>query len=317
MTCCDPRELTYRILSTVLALAVFTLAGSPQDPSTAPVDRIHPGDLIEIDELGGFDFDWRGRLNPEGFLGGFSRVTEPIFARCKTPAELAEAVQAAYSRTLRDPQVRVRILDRSQRPLAYFEGAIKQPMRIQIRREVFLSELVVIAGGFTDRASGEVTVLRPAGQSCESAAEETRSIKVKISDILAGDSAANIKIVSGDLVLIEEVRPIYVIGGIGRPGKQDWREGATVSRVIAAAGGVSNRGVSGSVTIFRRESGVSRVIEADLDAIAAGRSQDIDIKAYDIVDVPLRGQSKRTIPPVVEDPAPRVDRRSLPLRVID
>lgn len=297
----------------LLSSAVLTQANE-----LSSTERIHHGDLIEIDELGGFDFDWRGRINPEGFLDGFSKVADPIFARCKTPEELAESVRVAYSKILRDPKVRVRILDRSERPAAFMEGAIKQPMRLQIRRDVFLKELVVIGGGFTDRASGEITILRPENQSCGSTSgEPSRLLKVRIADILAGDPSADLRILSGDIVNVQQVEPVYVIGGVGRPGKQDWREGATVTRVVASAGGVSNRGVSGTVTIFRRASTGSKVVEADLDAINAGKIADIEIKAYDIVDVPLKGQSKRTMPPVVGDEVDRPDRRTLPVRVID
>ena len=304
----------------LLIFSLFAIAsdGSGQSKSVSPTDRIHPGDLIEIDELGGFDYDWRGRLNPEGFLAGFTKVADPILGRCRTPAELAEAVREAYSKVLRDPQVRVRILDRSERPVAYFEGAIKQPMRLQIRREVRLRELVVIGGGLTDRASGEVTVLRPEGQSCESPdGEPTQLHTVKIADILAGDRAADLKVLSGDIVTVQEVQPVYVIGGIVRPGKVDWRDGATVSRVVAAAGGVIKGGLGGSVSIFRRDSGNSTVIEADLDAIMDGAASDIDIRPFDIIDVPLKGQPKRTIPPGVENRNVPVDRRTLPIRVID
>jgi protein involved in polysaccharide export with SLBB domain len=306
------------LLSISFAITVVAVVAAGQSDVVRPTDRIHPGDLIEIDELGGFDFDWRGSLNPEGFLDGFEKITDPIFGRCKSPEELAESVRSAYSKTLREPRVRVRILDRSRRPIAYLEGAIKQPLRLQIRREVLLGEIVVVGGGFTDRASGEVTILRPPHQSCESeTTDATEPIKVKIADILAGDRSANVKILSGDLVLVEEVQPIYVIGGIARPGKQDWREGSTVSRIVAAAGGISNRGVAGSVTIFRREAGSSRVLHADLDAITAGKAADVEVKAFDIIDVPLKGQPSRTTPPVVEDRKERPDRRALPMRIID
>ena len=289
-----------------------------QGATISASERIHIGDLIEIDELGGFDYDWRGQLNPEGFLAGFSKVTDPIFGRCKSPEELAEAIRAAYSKVLRDPRVRVRILDRSGRPPAFFEGAIKQPMRLQIRREVHLSELVVVGGGFTDRASGEVTVLRPENQSCESPeGEPTKLHSVKIADILSGDRAADLKILSGDIVTVQEVRPVYIVGGVVRPGKQDWRDGATVSRIVAAAGGVSKGGVAGKVSIFRRESGVSKVIDADLDAIIDGAAEDIKINPLDIIDVPLKGEARRSDPPVVEDQVIRTDRRVLPVRVID
>jgi protein involved in polysaccharide export with SLBB domain len=278
--------------------------------------KIHPGDLIEIDQLGGFDFDWRGRLNPEGYLDGLAKVADPIFGRCKTVSELAELIRSAYSKTLRDPRVIVRILDRSQRPLAIFDGAVRQPMRLQIRRKVALTELVVIAGGFTDRASGEVTVLRPPHQSCETSNESTEVLTTRVSDILEGKPGANLEILSGDIVNVRIVEPVYVVGGVNNPGKIDWRDGATVSRTVAAAGGVSGRGVTGNVSIFRREQGVSRVIQVDLDKVLRGGAEDVLLRPRDIIDVPLKGDPQRTAPPVVEAEESR-QTQSMPIRVIE
>jgi protein involved in polysaccharide export with SLBB domain len=274
--------------------------------------------LIEVDELGGFDYDWRGSLNPEGFLDGFTRIVEPVFALCKSPTELAEAIRKAYAKTLRDPRVNVRILDRSQRPVAILDGAVRQPMRLQIRRAVRLSEIAVISGGFTDRASGVVSVLSPANMSCDSTASTTATVtKVKISDILSGDESANIRIRSGDIVTVESVESVFVIGGVNRPGKIDWREGATLSRVMAAAGGVSNRGVAGNVSIFRTDASGSVVIDADLDKVVSGSAKDIEIRPLDIIDVPLRGQPRRTSPPVADSGEVQVKQQVLPLRVIN
>jgi protein involved in polysaccharide export with SLBB domain len=278
---------------------------------------IHHGDLIEVDELGGFDYDWRGRLNPEGYLDGFSRIVEPIPALCKSPTQLAEAIREIYAKTLREPKVVVRILDRSQRPVAILDGAIRQPMRLQIRRPVNLSELAVVSGGFTDRASGEITVLRPPNQSCDSPVSSATVIKVRISEILAGSEEANILIRSGDIVTVESVEPVYVVGGVNRPGKLDWREGATLSRVVAAAGGVSDRGVSGDVTVFRRIASNSLVIETNLDKVTSGDAKDVEIRPFDIIDVPVRGTRKRSSPPVVETGERAATQQPLPLRVIN
>jgi protein involved in polysaccharide export with SLBB domain len=190
-------------------------------------------------------------------------------------------------------------------------------MRLQLRRPVRLSELAVIGGGFTDKASGEITILRPPNLSCESQVSTTTITKVRISEILAGDQDANLTIRSGDLVTVGSVEPVYVIGGVSRPGKLDWREGATLSRVVAAAGGVSGRGVSGNVTIYRRVDASSVVIEADLDEVISSRAKDIEIRPYDIIDVPVRGEPKRTSPPVADTEETRVRQGPLPLRVIN
>jgi protein involved in polysaccharide export with SLBB domain len=288
--------------------------GQAVDPGD---EKIHHGDLIEVDELGGFDYDWRGRLNPEGFLDGFAKIVNPVNGLCKTPAQLADAIREIYAKSLRDPKVIVRILDRSQRPEAILDGAIRQPMRLQIRRTVRLSELAVISGGFTDRGSGEITVLRPPNQSCDSTASTTTVTKVRISEILSGDQAANISIRSGDIVTVESVEPIYVIGGVNRPGKVDWREGSTLSRVVAAAGGVSDRGVSGTVSIFRRQASGSVVIDVDLDRVVRGTDKDVEIRPFDIIDVPIRGEPKRSSPPVADTGETRVRQQPLPLRVIN
>jgi protein involved in polysaccharide export with SLBB domain len=297
----------------IAGLCCTPALGQAIDPS---VDKIHIGDLIEVDELGGFDYDWRGGLTSEGFLDGFTKIADPVFGLCKTPDELAETIRDAYARTLRDPKVIVRILDRSQRAVAILHGAIRQPMRLQIRRPVRLSELAVIGGGFTDKASGAITVLRPPNQGCGSTESSTTVTKVQISEILSGDQAADMFIRSGDLVTVELVEPVYVVGGVNRPGRLDWREGATLSRVVAAAGGVSGRGVSGRVSIFRREASISTVIDADLDKIISGAAKDIDIRPSDIIDVPVRGQPKRTAPPVAEISESQ-PRQQLPLRVIN
>lgn len=299
------------VASLCCILNAYSQAGPASD------DLIHHGDLIEVDELGGFDYDWRGRLNPEGYLDGFSRIVEPIPALCKSPTQLAEAIREIYAKTLREPKVVVRILDRSQRPVAILDGAIRQPMRLQIRRPVNLSELAVVSGGFTDRASGEITVLRPPNQSCDSPVSSATVIKVRISEILAGSEEANILIRSGDIVTVESVEPIYVVGGVNRPGKLDWREGATLSRVVAAAGGVSDRGVSGDVTVFRRIASNSLVIETNLDKVTSGDAKDVEIRPFDIIDVPVRGTRKRSSPPVVETGERAATQQPLPLRVIN
>ena len=100
-------------------------------------DLVHFGDTIDVDVLGNVEFDWRGTLTPEGFLSGLDFIEEPVFAQCKTETEIAAAVAAGYSKLLRDPQVVVRVVDRSKRPVSTIFGAIKKAQRFQIQRPIF------------------------------------------------------------------------------------------------------------------------------------------------------------------------------------
>jgi hypothetical protein len=127
-----------------ITLVVFTclslLFPSPnisQQPGIAGkpgfIDLIHPGDLIDIHVTGFIEYDWRGILNPEGFIDSYEKITKPIFGQCRTADEIAVEVRKDLSSTLRDPNVEVRIVDRSKRAFAIIDGAIKTPMRIQLR----------------------------------------------------------------------------------------------------------------------------------------------------------------------------------------
>lgn len=312
-----------RVRAAFIAVFLLSIALVCQEatrtPISDPLARIHQGDVIEIDELGGFDFDWRGKLTPEGFLDAFTKVADPIYARCRTTEQLAADVSKAYSTVLRNPSVNVRILDTSGRATAFLYGAVRQPLRFQIKRSVSLRELLIVSGGLTDRASGEISIYRPDSVSCEALTDDpSRMINIKVADIIGGSAAADPKILSGDIITVEEVRPVYVIGGIERPGKADWRDGLTVSRAVASVGGVTKKGVGGRAVIYRRMVGTPQIIEVDLDSIVSGAANDVPLKPYDIIDIPLKGSAKRKLPPVVDDPDVRpADGSSLPLRIID
>src|SRR5688572_1835097 len=98
-------------------------------------ELIHFGDVIEVDVIGSYDYDWRGSINPEGFLDGLDTLENPIYALCRSELALAATI-ARELKVLRDPKVAVRILDRSSRAVAFVSGAVRSPKRFQIKRRV-------------------------------------------------------------------------------------------------------------------------------------------------------------------------------------
>lgn len=306
------------IAITFLFLAFIFTHAIAQTPEVPYFDRIHQGDLIEIDEIGGFEYDWRGQLNPEGLIDTLPKIAEPIHARCLTTEALASAVGKEYGKYLRAPEVRVRILDRTGRSNVFLYGAIRQPTQFQLKRELRLSELLIQAGGLTDHASGIITVLEDPVANCGAKLDQTKLTSIRISDILAGIPAANPLINSGDIINVEPVLPFYVVGGVIRPGRNSWRQGLTVSRAVASAGGVTGKGVSGKATIYRWDSGGHRRITVDLKKATSDPNEDLEILANDIIEIPLSGSSER-IPPSFPEDAPMTssERSKLPLRIID
>lgn len=318
-----------------------TATPDSQSQPDKELNLIHLGDLIDVDVLGSFEFDWRGTLTPEGYLNGLENLEDQVFALCRSEEQLASEIAKAYGKFLRDPKVVVRILDRSNRPNSTLFGAVKVPQRFQIKRPVYLNELIILAGGFTDKASGEIRVFRPASLSCVESPVQTdqtaqtdgnsrerfiaarqdngaQYIDIRITDLLRGKKEANVQILAGDVVTVLEAKPIYVIGGVINPRQIATRSEMTVSRAIAGAGGLSKDADGTKVTIFRRVGGETKIIEVDLEKIKAKQAEDIVLQAFDIVDVPQKGNEKRQYPPVVRvDDSGVTNSAKLPLRIID
>lgn len=308
------------VVSIGMVVACFAAAANGQTQPTPTPELVHYGDLIDLDVEGGFEFDWRGRLSPEGFLDGLNTYGDPVYGLCRSEAEIAADVVKAYKRLLRDPVVTVRVIDRSNRAVATLDGAVKLPQRFQLRRPAKLLELIVLAGGITDDAGGEIQLFRPPNLSCERSqapAGNAAAVEViTIADLLSGKAAANPLVRSGDLITVRGTMPIYVIGGVNNPRNIGARTVMTVTRAIAAAGGLAKEADTQNVVIFRRDGNDTRTLDVELDKINAGNASDIELRPMDIVEVGQKGRGKRSYPPVLagsQNKAPI----TLPLRIVE
>ena len=291
------------------------LSGPGQETQIVDEDLVHFGDVIDIDVVGGFEFDWRGTLNTEGFLDGFDGYSEAIAGLCRSEAQIAADVELVLGRILREPKVVVRIVDRSNRALVRLDGAVRIATRFSLRRPTYLQELLVLAGGITDGASGDLIIFRPSNLSCRqtvikaTSAESTSNLpakdngsitkNIRISDLLSGKPDANPQILSGDIVTVSRALPIYVIGAVNNPRPIYSRDQMTLSRVVASAGGLAKDAEGNKVSIFRRDGVDIRSIEADLGKIKRGETNDEILRPFDIIEVATKGGGKRKYPPVV------------------
>lgn len=291
----------------------------------APSERrelVHIGDIIDVDVVGSTEYDWRGGLNPEGFLDGPAAIEEPVLGLCRSVDDIAADIARSYSKLLKNPEVKVRIIDSSGRANVLLYGAVRKPQRFLLKRPVYLNELLVLSGGIVEKASGDVEIVRSRVLSCEErpAGDESgsRTINLSLGDLLKGKKEANPPILEGDTITVGEAQPIYVIGGVANPKRINSRAEMTVSRAIASAGGVTRFANPKSLTIFRREGRETKVIQLDFQKIQAKEAEDILLKPYDVLEVGQTGRSGSRFPPVikvVEDP----EKQSgvLPLRIID
>lgn len=324
------RSLPFCLAVLVLAQIVALYGQAGEQGASDARNLIHFGDLIDIDVIGSFEYDWRGGLTPEGFLDGLDIAEKPIYALCRSEDEVAADVRIEFGRILRDPNIVVRILDRSNRPLAYLDGAVRTPTKFQLKRPAHLNELLVLAGGITDTASGDIRIFRRPDLNCRqrspgespdivpaSQSNSPKSFTIKISELLGGSQEANPEILSGDVVTVVQSLPIYVIGGVNNPRQIASRVTMSVSRAVSSAGGIAKDGLAEEITIYRTR-GTGGPFEVDLNKIRAGSENDVLLEPYDIVDVGVKGRAKRKFPPVIENlPGAGGQLANLPLRIVD
>ncbi len=295
-------------------------------------DLIHSGDLIDVDILGSTEYDWRGKVTPEGFITGLNFI-DNVFALCRTEKLIAKEIANKYSKFLRKPRVAVKILDRSNRPVSTLLGEVKVPQRFQLKRKIFLNEIIILSGGLTEKANGEIRILRTPNINCRiqkttndknkesfvkvSQDNNLKVINIKVSDLLSGKKAANPEIIYGDLITVFGSEPVYVIGGVNNPGKILFRDNLSVSRAITTAGGLTKKSGSNEIRVFRKNGLETQIIELNLESIKNNEEKDILLKPYDIVDVAGKESDRMFSPLANLDEITKENNSTLPLRVID
>src|SRR6266550_6642352 len=146
-------------------------------PSSADTQGIRnyllgPGDVIDVRVFGQPDLSAIAEVDSDGNISSLPFLETPIRAKCRTEKDIQKDIAAAYSKYLKNPQVSVRIAERKSRQPATVFGAVRQPTRVQMQRKVRLNELMVVSGGFTDRASGTIQIFHTEPLMCPQPGEE-------------------------------------------------------------------------------------------------------------------------------------------------
>lgn len=118
---------------------------------------------------------------------------------------------------------------------------------------------------------------------------EQRVIEIDVRALLAGDPRYNIVIREKDVINVPiDTGLFYMMGEVGRPGVYGFNgRDITIKQAIAMTGGLGPFAFPMRCEIIRHERGTDKqlTIPVNLDAIFAGREQDIYLRDDDIVNV--------------------------------
>ncbi len=185
-------------------------------------------------------------------------------------------------------------------------GEVVRPGRYRLKGEMRVLDVLLVAGGLTEKASvTEARLVR--------ASRETGRLGLDRL-LLHQDMSYNVRIQPGDTLMIPEEtnNKVYVIGDVNSPGVFVLKTPVTLLQAIAMAGGPVPRGVATAKTahVVRRSgntenrivAGTARVeplpgggalITVDLQALLRGGdvTRDVAVEPGDVVVVPQSGLS--------------------------
>jgi polysaccharide export outer membrane protein len=264
----------------LLSLLWAAEAAVPHEPAY----RVGPGDVLEVTVAGRPDLSRLPTVQTTGTIW-MPRLLE-VRVEGLTPAEIAAKLAELLRARQEDaaPMVTVRVRE-YQSQFVWVAGEVNQPGRKALKGRTRLIDVLLEAGGFTARASGEVLVERRSGHFADGSAVR-RFRFPQAGPTAAGLAELETVLESGDVVTASVGQYVTVTGDVVRPGRYSLEKDTTVTALVSSAGGLRRLG-SRRVKVSRRDpaSGRVHVLQADLDAIEKGREPDLMLLPDDQVEV--------------------------------
>jgi polysaccharide export outer membrane protein len=267
-------------------------ASPPPPPTPAPAAsdafdyRIGPGDVLDIAVFDNNDLSRAPTVQTTGAIALPLLGEVPVAGL--TVAEVKNKLTTRLARDyLVNPQVEVKVKE-YQSQFVSVVGEVNAPGRKPLRGRTRLIDLLIDAGGFTPRASGEILITRLDG-SFEGGGKTLR-LRLGGGPLTAQDQISlEVLLQNGDLISASAKYYVTVEGEVAQPNRYPIDGDLTVSGAISLAGGLSRFGGSGvKVRRLDPETGKTTILEVDLKAVRSGKAEDPRLLANDVITVPRR-----------------------------
>ena len=255
-------------------------------PATSGEYQVGPGDVLQVSVYGNEDISRTPTVQPNGTIAlpllgdvGVVGLTLPEIQR-KLTTLLAKDF-------LVNPQVEVKVKE-YQSQFVSVVGEVNNPGRKPLRGRTRIFDVLIEAGGFTPRASGEVMITRREG-TFEGG---SGTLKLRFSGASPNPrDLVNLEVPlrNGDLITASAKYYVTVEGEVTRPGRYPIEEEMTLSTAVVAAGGLTRFGKDGvKIRRVSPETGKTEILEADLKSIRNGKETDLVLRPNDVITVPRK-----------------------------
>ena len=255
-------------------------------PMAVPDYRVGPGDVLDVTVFGNDDLSRTSTVQTSGVIA-LPLLGEVEVAGLTLPEVQRKLTTLLARDYLVNPQVEVKVKE-YQSQFVSVVGEVNSPGRKPLRGKTRLIDVLVEAGGFTPRASGDVQIARREG-SFEGGA---KILRMRLSGSAPSpQDQVNLEVLlrNGDLITASPKYYVTVEGEVVRPGRYPIEGELTITGAISTAGGLTRFGSSNlKVRRVDPETGQTRILDVDLKAIRKGKEPDLALLSNDVVSVPRR-----------------------------
>jgi len=231
--------------------------------------HIGAGDVLSIQVFG--EDELSGSF-PVSLTGGLDfPLLGPVMVAGRTTAEISLLLRDRLAGGfVRNPHVTVSVTTYASQPVQVL-GAVSKPGVYFLQGPTTVLEILSLAGGVDDSGVDEVRITHESGQG--------DTVVIPYERLLA-PGTESVALAAGDIVFVPQ-SVVSVMGSVAKPGEITLREGLTVSRALAAAGGALPTANLRKVWVLRGEERTAINVRKVLD----GKQADFVLSAGDRVIV--------------------------------
>jgi len=287
-----------RFLACILVLAA-SLAADDKTPAVTKSLQVNPQDLIRAFEppanepytLGEGDeilveVNGRSELTGSHVIGPDGSVTlplaGPVIVTGLTREKAAEMMTEKLSKYYTSLACVVRVTKYGSNKILLL-GRVEHPGLIYFDSTPTLLEVLSKGGGVAKPGAND----NPIPVRCAIFRGADQVVWLNVKEMLeSGNRLADMRLRRNDVVFVPSVQDsmVSVLGEVMRPGVVPLREGATLSSVLAEAGGLNDKASANHIRLVNSATGMTREVTLD-EILDVKKSSEIQLHAGDLIYV--------------------------------
>lgn len=255
----------------------------------SPADYVvGPADLLEVKI---FEAE---RLSGSVRVSSTGNITLPLLGSLDVAGLTARETEIKIEQLfmergyIREPHVSVFVEEYKSKQVSVI-GAVNTPGTYELLGRQTLLEALALSEGLAPDAGRSAYITRITNDG------QRQSFVVDVDSLIVNSNPElNIPIEPGDIIYIPKSGNIFLEGAVAKTGAIPIKQGrTTLSQAVAMSGGLESFADPSDVKIIRYQNDNTRkIIEADLEAIRNGESEDIILEDRDAVIVESNGLKK-------------------------